>query len=74
MTLDKPSNKELLIVVETARSTMYGSLMEVIYTLPIHFCTMCSIHNKVHFLFQTLNIGRLCLVLDHEKNIIDLGK
>ena len=31
MALDKPSNKELLTVVETARSTMYGSLVEVIY-------------------------------------------
>ena len=32
---------------------------------------MCSIHNKVYFLCQALNIGRLWLDLDHEKNIID---
>ena len=39
--------------------------------LPIHFCTMRSIHNKVHFLSQALNISTLWLYLDHEKNIID---
>ena len=43
MTLDKPSNKELLIVIETACSTMCGSLIEIFYST-----TSSSLYNAIH--------------------------